>query len=352
MHDVATEALDDAGSGTALPQRPLHVGVVGATGNVGTMMLRVLAERGIEIASLRAFASSRSSGTQLRCGTHEAVVETLDDADPTGLDVALFSAGAQRALDHAPRFAAAGCVVIDNSSAFRMHADVPLVVPEVNGGDAFTHAGIIANPNCSTIQLVVALKPLLDAAGLERIQVTTFQSVSGTGQAAMTELQQQAADVLDATDPVATVYPHQIAFNVLPHCDSFDDEGHTREETKLVNESRKILHQPELRLAATCVRVPVFVGHSEAVHLTTREPLSPDGVRAVLEVAPGVRLVDDPATNAYPTPIAGAGLDEVLVGRIRRDESIANGLAMFVVGDNLRKGAATNAVQILQLLQA
>ena len=335
----------------ALPSRPLHVGVVGATGNVGTMMLRVLRERGVQIASLRAFASERSAGRDVSCGDASATVETLETADPAGVDVALFSAGAQRSLDHAPRFAAAGAIVIDNSSAWRMHADVPLVVPEVNGGDVFEHRGIIANPNCSTIQLVVALKPLLDAVGLTRVQVTTFQSVSGTGQAAMAELQQQAGAVLEAQDALTEVYPHQIAFNVVPHCDSFDADGNTKEELKLMHESRKIMHAPDLQVAATCVRVPVFVSHSEAVHLQTREPLSPDQARELLRAAPGVIVLDDPGTNSYPTPLLATGSDDVYVGRIRRDESVENGLAMFVVADNLRKGAATNAVQILEALR-
>jgi len=335
----------------SLPARPLHVGVVGATGNVGSVMLEVLAERGVAIEQLRVFASARSVGRELCCGTHAAVVEDLATADPAGLDVALFSAGADRAREHAARFAAVGCVVIDNSSAFRMDPDIALVVPEVNGHAARTGGRVIANPNCSTIQLVVALKPLLEAAGLEQVQVTTFQSVSGTGKEAMEELRSQTPAALAGEPVEPSVYPHQIAFNVLPHCDSFDENGHTKEELKLVNESRKILEQPALRIAATCVRVPVFVSHSEAVHLRTREPLSPDEARALLAAAPGVRIVDDPAAGQYPMPVSAAGQDDVLVGRIRRDESAENGLALFVVADNLRKGAATNAVQILELLQ-
>ncbi len=332
--------------------RPLHVGVVGATGNVGTIMLRVLQERGVPIASLRAFASARSAGTTVRCGSFSAVVEDLADADPAGLDVALFSAGADRAREHAPRFAAAGCVVIDNSSAFRMDTDVPLVVPEVNASDALQHRGIIANPNCSTIQLVAALKPLQDAYGLERVVVTTFQSVSGTGQAAMEELHAQAADVHEARPVAPSVYPHQIAFNVLPHCDTFDDEGVTKEERKLMDESRKILHAPQLRVGATCVRVPVYVGHAESVHLTLGAVASAAQVREVLASAPGVVVRDTPEQHEYPMPITAAGHDEVFVGRIRRDASVDRGIAMFVVADNLRKGAATNAVQILEVLAA
>lgn len=345
-----TATVTNAQSTDTRQVRALSVGVVGATGNVGTMMLRVLQERGIRIASLRAFASARSAGRTLESGSLSAQVEVLDNADPTGLDVALFSAGGDRALAHAPRFSAAGAVVIDNSSAFRMDDDVPLVVPEVNADAALTHDGIIANPNCSTIQLVAVLNPILQAAGLERVQVTTFQAVSGTGQAAMEELQRQARDVLEARETTASMYPHQIAFNVLPHCDSFDDDGNTKEELKLVNESRKILGVPDLRVAATCVRVPVFNGHSEAVHLQTTRPLSPSEARELLAAVPGVRVVDDPADNRYPTPLTASGSDDVLVGRIRRDPSVENGLALFVCADNLRKGAATNAVQILELL--
>ncbi|MBC7645142.1 MAG: aspartate-semialdehyde dehydrogenase, partial [Thermoleophilia bacterium] len=280
----------------------------------------------------------------------EVVVEDLESADPTGLDVALFSAGATRALDHAQRFADAGCVVIDNSSAFRMYDEIPLVVPEVNPEAARAHNGIIANPNCSTIQLVVALKPLHDAATIERLVVTTFQSVSGTGQAAMIELSDQAAAALDAREPAASIYPHQIAFNVLPQCDSFDDAGNTKEELKLVNESRKILGAAALRVSATCVRVPVFVAHAESVNLEFARELSADAARELLAAAPGVIVHDDPARGLYPMPLTAHGHDEVFVGRIRNDDSVTNGLSLFVVADNLRKGAATNTVQILELL--
>lgn len=330
--------------------RPLHVGVVGATGNVGTIMLQVLAERGVPVASLRMFASERSAGRELSCGAHTARVEDLAGADPAGLDVALFSAGATRAREHAPRFSAAGCIVIDNSSAFRMHEGLPLVVPEVNPGDALAHQGIIANPNCSTIQLVAALKPLHDVYGLERVVITTFQSVSGTGLAAMDELHAQTTDMLEARDITTSVYPHQIAGNVLPHCDSFDEEGHTKEERKLMDESRKILHAPGLRVAATCVRVPVFVSHAEAVNVELSRDASPDEVRELLAAAPGVVVHDRPEAGLYPMPVTAAGRDEVYVGRIRRDPSVQHGISMFVVADNLRKGAATNAVQILEVL--
>ncbi|MCW2949020.1 MAG: Aspartate-semialdehyde dehydrogenase [Thermoleophilia bacterium] len=334
--------------------RPLNIAVVGATGNVGSVMLEVLEERGVAIANLRAFASSRSAGTTVRCGAHEAVVEDLETAiDLAGIDVALFSAGAERSTEHAQRFVDAGAIVIDNSSAYRMHPDVPLVVPEVNP-EALDNipAGIVANPNCSTIQLVVALRPLHDAYGLERVSVVTMQSTSGTGQAAMQELEQQSRTVMGVVADPPSVYPHEIAFNVLPHCDSFADDDFTKEELKLVNESRKILGLPNLRLVATCTRVPVFVGHSEAVHLELQRPADPIEVRALLSDAPGVELVDDPAANLYPMARASAGRDEVFVGRVRTDPSVPHkrGIAMFVVADNLRKGAATNTVQILEQL--
>lgn len=345
-----------------LPTRPLNVGVVGATGNVGTVMLEVLAQRGIAIASLRLFASERSVGKALSSGAHTALVEDLESADPAGLDVALFSAGADRSREHAMRFAAAGCVVIDNSSAFRMDEGVPLIVPEVNPKAAFTHNGIIANPNCSTIQLVCALKPIADAAGLDHVHVTTFQAVSGTGLAAIDALQRESqaalASMADSgllgASPVrdeASPYAHPIAFNVLPHCDSFDEAGNTKEELKLTNESRKILEIADLALSATCVRVPVVNSHSEAVHLQTTRPLSVSECRGLLSAAPSVTVIDNPAANEYPLAIHASGRDDVLVGRIREDVSRQNGLALFVVADNLRKGAATNAVQILELLR-
>jgi aspartate-semialdehyde dehydrogenase len=347
----APAAGDAEATEYAAGTRPLHVGVVGATGNVGAMLLRVLVEREVPIASVSALASARSAGKQVRCGALEGEVELLDDADPTGLDVALFSAGGSTAELHAPRFAAAGVVVIDNSSAFRMDADVPLVVPEVNPLDTLLQRGIVANPNCSTIQLVAALKPIADEVGLEHVQVTTFQAVSGTGHAAIERLHSEAVDVLEARELEGeSPYPHQIAFNVLPQCDVFGSDGSTREERKLVRETRKILGDPNLPIGATCVRVPVFNAHSEAVHLRTIQPISPEEVRELLAAAPGVRVVDDPAAGEYPMPVLASGIDEVLVGRIRHDPSVENGIAMFVVADNLRKGAATNAVQILELM--
>ncbi|MEO6866391.1 MAG: aspartate-semialdehyde dehydrogenase [Gaiellales bacterium] len=349
--DKATDHVDVASIVHGV--RPLNIAIVGATGNVGTTLLEVLAERGIPIASLRAMASSRSVGTEVTCGTHVVRVEDLAEADPTGIDVAFFSAGGQRALDHAPRFAEAGAIVIDNSSAFRMDPDVPLVVPEVNADTlANLPRGIVANPNCSTIQLVVALRPIHEAYGLDRVSVTTMQSTSGTGRDAMKELEHQARVVMGIAAEEPKVYPHEIAFNVLPHCDSFLADGFTREEQKLVDESRKILGIPDLRLVATCTRVPVFIGHSEAVHLELKAPADPIQVQALLASAPGIELTDDPSANEYPMPRDAAGLDEVLVGRVRQDPSVPDGkgIALFVVADNLRKGAATNAVQILETL--
>jgi aspartate-semialdehyde dehydrogenase len=336
--------------------RPLTIAVVGATGNVGGVMLEVLQERGIPIRKLRAFASSRSAGKTVTCGVHEAVVEDLEATDDlSGIDVALFSAGADRAVAHAKRFVDAGAIVIDNSSAFRMDPDVPLVVPEVNPEalDSIPR-GIIANPNCSTIQLVVALRPIHDVYGLERVSVVTMQSTSGTGKAAMEELEHQSRVVMGVAADPPTVYPHEIAFNVIPQCDSFADDDFTKEELKLVNESRKILGVPDLRLVATCTRVPVFIGHSEAVHLELARPADPVAVRELLKAAPGVELRDDPANGVYPLARDCAGIDEVLVGRVRTDPSVPDnhGIALFVVADNLRKGAATNTVQILEELAA
>jgi aspartate-semialdehyde dehydrogenase len=336
--------------------RPLHVAIVGATGNVGSTLLEVLEERGIPMASLRAFASSRSAGTTVTCGSVEVVVEDLDKAiDLDGIDVALFSAGGDRSIEHAPRFAAAGAIVVDNSSAFRMDPDVPLVVPEVNAEAlADIPRGIVANPNCSTIQLLVALKPIHDAYGLERVSVVTMQSTSGTGRAAMQELEHQSRVVMGVAAEEPKVYPHPIAFNVLPQCDSFVEGDFTKEELKLVAESRKILGLPDLRLVATCTRVPVFIGHSEAVHLELERSADPADVQALLAAAPGVELVDDPAAGEYPMARDCAGRDEVFVGRVRRDPSVpdARGIALFVVADNLRKGAATNAVQVVEALIA
>jgi len=326
-----------------------RVAVVGATGAVGPVVLEVLAERGFPASEVVAFASARSAGSRIPFAGGELEVRELHDDSFDGFDLALFSAGGSTSKRYAPEAVARGCVVVDKSSAFRMDPSVPLVVPEVNPEALDGHRGIVSNPNCSTIQLVAALKPLHDAAGLTHVTVATYQAVSGTGAGAVKELHDQSRALLAGEAAEASVYPHQIAFNVLPQCDAFEGDS-TTEETKLVNETHKILGDSELAISATCVRVPVWRGHSEAVWIETREPLGAERARALLRDAPGVRVVDDPAAGAYPLPSAAAGTDDVLVGRIRDDASRRNGLSLFVVADNLRKGAATNGVQIAELL--
>ncbi len=326
-----------------------RVAVVGATGAVGPIVLEVLAERGFPAAEVVAFASARSAGTRVAFAGGQLEVRELTADALEGFDLALFSAGGSTSKRYAPEAVARGCVVVDKSSAFRMDAAVPLVVPEVNPEAAAAHRGIVSNPNCSTIQLVAALKPLYDAAGLTHVTVATYQAVSGTGADAIEELRSQSRMVLDGAPAVASVYPHQIAFNVLPQCEVFDGDS-TLEETKLVHETHKILGDSEIGISTTCVRVPVWRGHSEAVWIETREPLGADRARELLARAPGVRVVDDPAAGAYPLPSAAVGTDDVLVGRIRDDATRRNGLSLWVVADNLRKGAATNGVQIAELL--
>jgi aspartate-semialdehyde dehydrogenase len=323
--------------------------VVGATGAVGPIVLEVLHERGFPAAEVVAFASARSAGTRVAFAGEQLEVRELTADALEGFDLALFSAGGGTSKRYAPEAVARGCVVIDKSSAFRMDAGVPLVVPEVNPEAADGHRGIVSNPNCSTIQLVAALKPLHDAAGLTHVTVATYQAVSGTGAAAIEELRSQSQTVLAGEPAVPSVYPHQIAFNVLPQCEVFDGSS-TLEETKLVHETHKILGDSEIGISTTCVRVPVWRGHSEAVWIETREPLGADRARELLHRAPGVRVVDDPAGGAYPLPSAAVGTDDVLVGRIRDDVTRRNGLSLWVVADNLRKGAATNGVQIAELL--
>lgn len=277
-------------------------------------------------------------------------VETLNEKSFDGVDIALFSAGAERSKIWAPIAARAGCVVVDNSSQWRMDPEVPLVVPEVNSHDLKHHKGIIANPNCSTIQMVVVLKPIHDAARVKRVVVTTFQSVSGTGQKAIDELMQQTVDLLNFRAITCNVYPYQIAFNVLPHIDKFLENGYTKEEMKMVNETRKIIGDDSIRVTATTVRVPVFRCHSESLNIETEKKLSPNEVRAILSSVHGVTVYDAPEKNIYPMPIDVAGTDQTFVGRIRKDETIENGLNMWIVADNLRKGAALNAVQIAEKL--
>jgi aspartate-semialdehyde dehydrogenase len=331
----------------------MRVAVVGATGAVGSTILGVMRERGFPAGEVVPFASERSAGRRIDWGETDLEVRPLVEDEVGGFDLALFSAGGSVSGDWAPRFAEAGAVVVDNSSRWRMEEDVPLVVAEVNPEALDGHQGIVANPNCSTMQMVVALKPILDAAGIERIVVSTYQSVSGTGQRAVEELHDQAQAVLEADElPRPVVYPHRIAFNVLPQVESFKGgDDYTTEERKMMAETRKILGDEQIGVSATCVRVPVYTGHSESVNVQTREPLSPEECREILSAAPGVVVVDDPANGIYPLAIDAAGRDDVLVGRIRRDPSHERCLNMWVVGDNLRKGAATNAVQLAELLQ-
>jgi aspartate-semialdehyde dehydrogenase len=326
------------------------VAVVGATGAVGTEMIEVLEERQFPVTRLVPLASTRSAGGMVTFGGNEVPIEVLTKDSFAGVDIALFSAGAELSREFAPIAVKAGAVVIDNSAAWRMAPEVPLVVPEVNAHDIQRHKGIIANPNCSTIQMVVALKPLHDEARIKRIVVTTFQSVSGTGKDAMDELMAECQDLLSFKSASPKVYPYQIAFNCLPHIDDFLPSGYTKEEMKMVHETRKIMGDQSIHVTATTVRVPVYVGHSEAVNIETERKLSANEARAILSTAPGVLLYDDPAHKIYPMPLEVAGKDEVYVGRVREDESIANGLNLWVVADNLRKGAALNAVQIAEHL--
>jgi aspartate-semialdehyde dehydrogenase len=326
-----------------------RVAVVGATGQVGSLMLRLLKEREFPAREIVPFASARSVGREL-----EGVgpVQPLTEETIAGFDLALFSAGGSTSGEWAPRFAAAGAVVVDNSSHWRMQTDVPLVVSEVNPDALAEHHGIVANPNCSTMQMVVALKPLHDAAGIERLVISTYQAVSGTGRAAVEELLAQSHALLHerAIDPPDS-YAHQIAFNALPHAGSFaTGEDHTDEERKLINETRKILGDESIRVSATCVRVPVVTGHSEAVNVQTRDPLSAERARELLRAAPGVTVLDDPAAALYPMAIDAAGRDDVFVGRIRRDPGHERALDLWVVADNLHKGAATNAVQLAEVM--
>ncbi len=334
-----------------MKKKPAYtVAVVGATGAVGSEMIEVLEERKFPVDRLVPLASSRSAGGTVSFHGQDIPIQALQKDSFEGVDLALFSAGTDVSREYAPIAAKAGTVVIDNSAAWRMDKEVPLVVPEVNPHDASTHKGIIANPNCSTIQMVVALKPLHDAARIRRVVVTTFQSVSGTGKEAMDELMDESRDLLSFKEPAPKVYPYQIAFNCLPHIDEFLPSGYTKEEMKMLNETRKIMGDQTIQVTATTVRVPVYVGHSEAVNIETEKKLSANEARAILSAAPGVLVYDDPAHKIYPMPLDAAGKDEVYVGRIREDESIQNGLNLWVVADNLRKGAALNAVQIAELL--
>ena len=325
-----------------------NVAIVGATGLVGQEFIKILLQRNFPIASLSLLASDRSAGRKLSVNQEEIEVKETVPESFRGIDITLFSAGAETSRHFSPIAAQQGAVVIDNSSAFRMEPGVPLVVPEVNPEDIRRHKGIIANPNCSTIQMVVALYPLHRVNTIKRIIVDTYQAVAGTGSAAIDELKVQSKQVLEGHETIPHVYPHQIAFNILPEIDVFLDNGYTKEEWKMVEETRKIMHADKIAISATCARVPVFVGHSEAIHVEFSQPMSPDEAQRILAQAPGVKVLDDTSISLYPQPWAAVGTDEVFVGRIRQDTSNPNGLVMWVVADNLRKGAALNAIQIAE----
>jgi aspartate-semialdehyde dehydrogenase len=332
--------------------RTFTVAVVGATGAVGTEMIRILEERSFPVGRLVLLASERSQGRSVRFLAEEIPVQILSEESFQGVQIALFSAGGGVSERFAPAAVRAGCVVVDNTSAFRMDPDVPLVVPEVNAHAIaqYTKKGIIANPNCSTIQMVVVLKPIHDQARIERVVVSTYQSVSGTGMRAILELEEQLRAWAASRPLEAKVYPYQIAFNCLPHIDVFFENGYTKEEMKMVNETRKIMEDDAIRVTATTVRVPVLRSHSESVNIQTARKISAKEAREILSKAPGVRVWDDPAERRYPMPILAEGGDETWVGRIREDDTIDNGINLWVVSDNLRKGAALNAVQIAEIL--
>jgi aspartate-semialdehyde dehydrogenase len=329
-----------------------NVAVVGATGAVGNEMVSILQERHFPVRQLKLLASTRSSGTQMEFKGKQHTVEVLDENSFGGMDIGLFSAGGSVSEKFAPVAGKAGCVVIDNTSAFRMDPQCPLVVPEVNPHAIaqYSQKNIIANPNCSTIQMVVALKPIHDVARIKRIVVSTYQAVSGTGKRAIHELEDQVLAIYNNREVPRQVYPHQIAFNCLPHIDVFFDNGYTKEEIKMVNETKKIMEDDSIRITATTVRVPVFYSHSESVNIETEKKLTADQVREILSKAPGVVVVDNPKKNEYPLAIHATGKDETFVGRIREDESIPNGINLWIVSDNIRKGAALNAVQIAEIL--
>jgi aspartate-semialdehyde dehydrogenase len=329
-----------------------HVAVVGATGAVGNEMIKILEERDFPVRKLTLLASQRSIGKEITFRGKPLPVEVLREDSFSGIDIGLFSAGGGISERFAPIAAAAGCVVVDNTSAFRMNPDVPLVVPEVNAEAIamYKTRGIIANPNCSTIQMVLALKPIHDAVGIKRVVVSTYQAVSGTGKSAIEELMEQTKALLNFREPQIMVYPHQIAFNCLPQIDVFLENGYTKEEMKMVNETKKILDDPTVAVTATTVRVPVFYGHSESVNIETKKKITVGEIRNILSQSPGIVVIDNPGGKEYPMPIHAAGRNETFVGRIREDESIPNGINMWIVSDNLRKGAALNAIQIAEVL--
>ncbi|MBT8407623.1 MAG: aspartate-semialdehyde dehydrogenase [Deltaproteobacteria bacterium] len=329
-----------------------QVAIAGATGAVGNEMIKILEEEEFPVASLKLLASSRSIGKTLEFRGEDLPVEELREDSFAGVDIALFSAGAAASRQFAPAAAESGCVVIDNSSGWRMDPEVPLVVPEVNPHAVADHRnkGIIANPNCSTIQMVVVLKPIYDAVGIERVVVSTYQAVSGTGKRAMDELSDQTKQLFNFQDIVPEVYPHRIAFNCIPHIGAFLENGYTEEEMKMVHETQKIMEDPEIKVSATTVRIPVFYCHSEAVNIQTKRKISAKEARVLLFQAPGIRVMDNPDERIYPMPLEAAGINDTLVGRIREDISIENGLDLWIVADNIRKGAALNTVQIAELL--
>jgi len=329
-----------------------NVAVAGATGAVGNEMVAILEERNFPVKNLKLLASSRSVGKTISFKGTDIKVEELKEDSFKGVDIGLFSPGGAISMKFAPIAAASGCVVIDNTSAFRMEPDIPLVVPEVNEHAiaGYKNRGIISNPNCSTIQMVVVLKPLHDFAKIKRVVVSTYQAVSGTGKKAIYELEQQVLAIYNNKEIEKKVYPHQIAFNCLPHIDSFLENGYTKEEMKMVNETKKIMEDQSIQVTATTVRVPVFYGHSESVNVEFESDVTPEKARELLSKAPGVKVTDDPSKNIYPLAIYAAGKDDTFVGRIRRDESVKYGLNMWIVSDNIRKGAALNAVQIAEVL--
>ena len=331
-----------------------NVAVAGATGAVGNEMVKVLEERNFPVKNLTLLASSRSVGKTMSFHGQDVDVQELKEDSFKDIDIGLFSPGGAISTKFAPIAAASGCVVIDNTSAFRMDPDIPLVVPEVNEHAIAQHTkrGIISNPNCSTIQMVVALKPLYDVAKIKRVVVSTYQAVSGTGQKAIKELEEQVLAIYNMKPIEKKVYPHQIAFNILPHIDSFLESGYTKEEMKMVNETKKIMEDYSIGVTATTVRVPVFYGHSESVNVEFESEMTPDMARALLKKAPGVKVVDNPSKNLYPLALEAAGKDDTFVGRIRVDDTVKYGLNMWIVADNIRKGAALNAVQIAESLIA
>ena len=332
--------------------KEFNVAVVGATGAVGNEMIETLQQRKFPVKNLKLLASERSLGVSISYKGQDVPVDVLKEDSFKGIQIALFSAGGSVSEKFAPIAASDGCVVIDNTSAFRMDPDVPLVVPEVNAHaiKEYKKKGIIANPNCSTIQMVVALKPLHDAARIKRVVVSTYQAVSGTGKKAIHELEAQVCALLNNEEIEKKVYPHQIAFNCLPHIDVFLENGYTKEEMKMVNETKKIMEDQTIQVTATTVRVPVFYSHSESVNIEFERELTPEAARKLLAKAPGVKVVDDPKKNLYPLAIYAAGKDDTFVGRIRKDESVKYGLNLWIVADNIRKGAALNAVQIAEIL--